>query len=86
MLPNPGPGQTPSSQDFRTQLLQSITNNTESQTAQLMQKQRIETIKIIESLLDSAVVQTAAGKYNINQGDWLTAKKLAGLYSEQSGI
>jgi len=55
----PGIGQLLSRQDYQTQLLHAVAENDGDSITKLLKTQRIDGIRLIESLLDSAVVQTA---------------------------
>ena len=83
ILITPAVGQLLNKQEFETQLLQALDEKDTDRIASLFQAQRVDAIKLIESLLDSAIFQTARGEIKVNEGTWSTAKELSDFYLDQ---
>jgi len=82
---NPIMGQILNRHEYRSQLLQAVTNDDTVSMNKLMQAQSIEAIRLIESLLDSAIVQTAKQNITRNDKTWHYVKILSACYADQFG-
>ena len=82
---NAGLAQTFSRAEFRTHLQQAAAAADTLQIKQLLNQQRGEAIRFIESLLDSTVHKQAAGDATAARNDWQTAKIVADVYKQIFG-
>lgn len=82
---NAGLTQTFSRAEFRTRIQQAATAADTVQIEQLLNQQRGEAIRFIESLLDSTVHKRAGGDAAAARNDWQTAKIVADVYQQIFG-